>query len=162
MKATVSAFDARRAPSATLVVCRLKQRPSENGHLTTARSCRGPTSVRRPSRLLFRQRDAVTAVAVRHSLHRSSLAATAAPLRLRHAGPGRAAQAIDVRRTETRVYRKRTLARCELSFAEAAEVPRPCRRSRRFGAPACRVRMSRNASERQGGDVARVNVDDQS
>ncbi len=41
----------------------------------------------RPSRLLQRQRDGVTAVAVRHSLHGSSSAATAAPLRLRHAGP---------------------------------------------------------------------------
>ena len=67
--------------------------------LTTARSCHGPASVRRPSRLLFRQRDGVTAVAVRGAVLRTLLAATAAPLRLRHVGPGRAAQAIDVGRT---------------------------------------------------------------
>ena len=34
-----------------------------------------------------RQRDGVTTVAVRHAVLRTSLAATAAPLRLRHAGP---------------------------------------------------------------------------
>ena len=33
------------------------------------------------------RRDGVTAVAVRHSVLRTSLAATAAPLTLRHAGP---------------------------------------------------------------------------
>jgi hypothetical protein len=60
---------------------------------TTARSCRGPASVRRPSRLHFRQRDGVTAVAVRGAVLCTLLAATAAPLWLRHAGPGRAAQA---------------------------------------------------------------------
>ncbi len=67
--------------------------------LTTARSCRGPASVRRPSRLLFRQRDGVTAVAVRHSLHGSSLAATAARSGFGTWALGRAAQAIDVRWT---------------------------------------------------------------
>ena len=50
--------------------------------LYPARSCRGLASVRRPSRLLFRQRDGVTAAAVPAAV----LAATAAPLRLRPAG----------------------------------------------------------------------------
>ena len=59
--------------------------------LYPARSWHGPASVRRPSRLHHRQRDGVTPVASRHSLHDSSLAATGAPLRLRHVGPGRAA-----------------------------------------------------------------------
>jgi hypothetical protein len=40
-----------------------------------------------PRRLLHRQRDDVTAVAARHSELCTSLAATAAPLRLWHAGP---------------------------------------------------------------------------
>ena len=74
---------------------------------TTARSCRGPASVRRPSRLLFRQRDGVTAVADRGAVLRTLLAATAAPLRLWHAGPGRAAQATSVRRTEVSVCPER-------------------------------------------------------
>ena len=46
-----------------------------------------PGSARRPSRLLHRQRDGVTAVAVCQSVLRTSLAATAAPLCRSHAGP---------------------------------------------------------------------------
>src|ERR1043165_1567644 len=48
---------------------------------------RGRTLARQPGCLPRRQRDGVTAVAVRHSVLRASLAATTAPLRLRHAGP---------------------------------------------------------------------------
>ena len=46
-----------------------------------------PGSARQPSCLLHRQRDGVTAVAVRDSVLRTSCAATAAPLCHSHAGP---------------------------------------------------------------------------
>jgi hypothetical protein len=65
-------------------------KPSRCG-LTTARSWHGPASVRRPSRLLHRNLDGVTPVADRDSVLRTSFAATAVPLGLRHVGPGRAA-----------------------------------------------------------------------
>jgi hypothetical protein len=44
----------------------------ENRWLTTARSWHGPASVRRPSRLLQRQRRGVTPVAVRQALQAPS------------------------------------------------------------------------------------------
>jgi hypothetical protein len=44
-----------------------------------------------PSRLHYRQHGGVTAVANRDSVLRTSFAATAAPLRLRHASLGRTA-----------------------------------------------------------------------
>jgi hypothetical protein len=61
----------------------------------------------RPSRLRHRQRGGVTAVAVRQSWLRNSLAATAAPLRLRHVGRGRAAYTKDVSPTAPQGCKRR-------------------------------------------------------
>lgn len=54
---------------------------------TQQRQLKAPRSARQPSCLRFRKRAGVTAVAVRHSVLRTSFAATAASLRLRHAVP---------------------------------------------------------------------------
>jgi len=73
------------------------------GGVTLGWSWCGPASARQPSCLQYRQRDDVTAVAVRHAVLRTSLAATAAPLRLRHAGPAAQLSVRSVKRPEDQV-----------------------------------------------------------
>src|SRR5215212_2656970 len=106
------------------------------GRLTLGR---GRASARQPSRLLHRQRDGVTAVAVRDSVLRTSSAATAAPLRLRHVGPGRAAYTKDVVQTRLDTRPGACNLRYDARHPFVARRPSPSRAANYFGSEAAAV-----------------------